>query len=58
VELVGAVQVKLTSYEAATPVPVSPITADEFVDELLVIVNCPVAAPAVVGSNATFSVAV
>jgi hypothetical protein len=39
-------------------VPVSPITADEFVDELLVTVNCPVAAPAVVGSNATLNVAV
>ncbi|MFZ0745074.1 MAG: hypothetical protein WAM85_11750 [Terracidiphilus sp.] len=39
------------------PVPLKLITADGLVEELLVMVSCPVAAPAVVGSNCTFRVA-
>ncbi|MFZ0745075.1 MAG: hypothetical protein WAM85_11755 [Terracidiphilus sp.] len=39
------------------PVPLKLITADGLVEELLVMANCPVAAPAVVGSNCTFRVA-
>ena len=58
-ELVGASQVKSTEYEtAAVPVPVRPMTAVPLVEELLMIVSCPVAAPAVDGSNCTFSVAI
>ena len=40
------------------PVPLRLITAEGFVEELLEIVSCPVAALAVVGSNCTLSVAV
>src|ERR1039458_10415995 len=39
------------------PVPLRLITAVLLVDELLVMVSCPVAAPAAVGSNSTLSVA-
>jgi hypothetical protein len=41
---------------AAVPVPLRLTTAVLLVDELLWIVSCPDAAPAVVGSNSTFSV--
>jgi hypothetical protein len=41
-----------------TPVPLRLTTVDEPVDELLVSVSAPVAAPAAVGSNCTVSVAV
>ncbi|MFZ0745992.1 MAG: hypothetical protein WAM85_16395 [Terracidiphilus sp.] len=47
----------LNTGAAAAPVPLKLITADGLVEELLVMANCPVAAPAVVGSNCTFSVA-
>jgi len=46
----------LNAPAAAVPVPVRLITAVALVDELLWIVTCPVAAPAVVGSNCTCSV--
>ena len=42
----------------AVPVPLSGITVVGLVEELLVIVSCPVAAPAVGGSNTTLKVAV
>jgi len=38
------------------PVPLSPITVDEAVEELLSIVSCPEAAPVAAGSNCTLSV--
>ncbi|MFZ0745072.1 MAG: hypothetical protein WAM85_11740 [Terracidiphilus sp.] len=46
----------LNTGAAAAPVPLKLITADGLVEELLVMANCPVAAPAVVGSNCTFRV--
>ncbi len=43
---------------SGTPVPLRPITVDVPVEELLVSVSDPVAAPAAVGSNCTVNVAV
>jgi hypothetical protein len=48
----------LTARDAAVPVPLKAIVAVLLVEELLVMVSCPVAVPAVVGSNCTSSVAV
>lgn len=50
-ELVGAVQLRLTS--SGLPVPLSPRLTVGFVDELLVIVSCPVAEPVAVGLKAS-----
>jgi hypothetical protein len=53
----AVVGVNVTATTVATvPVPLRPITAVPFVDELLVMASWPVAAPAVVGSNTKFSV--
>jgi hypothetical protein len=51
-------QVSALNATGATPVPLSVTAAVPLVEELLVIVTIPVAAPAVVGSNFTDSVAV
>lgn len=48
-EPVGASQLRATW--CGLPVPLKLTTAVELVDELLVMVNCPVAAPVAVGSN-------
>ena len=48
----------LNAAGAVVPVPLRLITAVPLVEELLWMVSCPVAAPAVVGSNCTFSVTV
>jgi hypothetical protein len=40
---------------AAVPVPLRLTATVEFVEELLVMVNCPVAEPAAEGSNCTFT---
>jgi hypothetical protein len=58
VELLGAFQVTTTSYEEATPEPVRLTVAVGLLDELLEMVRAPVAAPVVVGSNSTVTVAV
>jgi hypothetical protein len=56
-ELLGAFQLTNTVYEDATPVPLRLTVADGLLDELLLMVSVPVAAPAVVGSNSTVMVA-
>jgi hypothetical protein len=48
----------LTAYELVEPVPVNGITAVPLVEEVLAMVNVPVAAPAAVGSNSMPSDAV
>ncbi len=50
--------VQLNPLNTGTPLPLRLITVDVPLDELLVKVNEPVAAPATVGSNCTVSVAV
>src|SRR5271170_3707664 len=57
-ELAGASQLRSTSWATAVPVPLSAITAVFPVVELLLIVICPVSAPAVVGSNCSCSLRV
>ena len=54
----GASQLRSTAYEAASPVPVSVITAVPLVEDVLVMVSSPVAEPVALGSNSTPSVAV
>jgi hypothetical protein len=54
--IVPLTQVRALS--TGTPVPLRLTAVDDPVMELLVRVNCPVAAPAVAGSNSTLSVAV
>jgi hypothetical protein len=49
---------QVSPVKTGTPVPLRLTTFDVPVDELLVTVNVPAAAPAVVGSNCTVSVAV
>lgn len=49
---------QLTPLKTGTPVPLKPTRVELPVEELLVMVNCPVAAPAVAGSNCTVRVAV
>jgi len=49
---------QLSAVSAGTPVPLRLINVEVPLDELLVRISCPVAAPAVVGSNCTVSVAV
>jgi hypothetical protein len=49
---------QLNPLNTGTPVPLKPIRVDVPLAELLVSVSCPVAAPAVLGSNWTVSVAV
>lgn len=44
----------LNALGATVPVPLRPITAVPLVEELLVMVNCPVAVPATAGLNCTF----
>lgn len=56
-ELAGASQLRLTSYEVASPVPLRFTTTVGFASEVLTIVSVPVADPATVGSNCTFKVA-
>ena len=58
VELVGALQLRLTECATAVPVPLNATTAELPLVELLLIVSCPVTAPAAVGRNCTCSVAV
>src|SRR5271170_2224697 len=53
-ELLGASQLRSTC--GGVPVPVRLISAVPLVEELLWMLSCPVAAPAVVGSNPTSSV--
>ena len=48
---------ELSAAAVAVPVPLRLTTAEGLVEELLVMVNCPVAAPAVEGSNCKVSVA-
>jgi hypothetical protein len=48
---------ELSAAALAVPVPLRPITAEGPVEELLVMVNCPVAAPADEGSNCKVSAA-
>jgi hypothetical protein len=50
--------VQLNALSTGTPLPLRLITVDVPLDELLVNVNEPEAAPAVVGSNCTVNVAV
>ena len=50
--------VQVRPLNTGTPVPLKPIRVDVPLAELLVSVSCPVAAPAVLGSNWTVSVAV
>jgi hypothetical protein len=50
--------VQLSPLNTGTPVPLRLITVEVPLDELLVRVNEPLAAPAIVGSNCTVSVAV
>jgi hypothetical protein len=50
--------VQFSALNTGTPVPLRLITVEVPLDELLVNVSCPAAAPAVVGSNCTVSVAV
>src|SRR5271163_767054 len=57
-ELVGASQLRSTSYATVVPVPLRAISAELPLAELLLIVICPVRAPAVVGSNCSCSVRV
>jgi hypothetical protein len=47
----------LNAAGATVPVPLRPITAVPLVEELLMMVSRPVAAPAAVGSNCTLNVA-
>ena len=54
----NAVRVQFSPLRPGTPVPLKLTAVDDPVDESLVSVSCPVDAPAVVGSNCTFSVAV
>src|ERR1700722_16199612 len=58
VELVGASQLRSTSCATAIPVPVRATTAAPPLIELLLIVICPLKAPAVVGSNCSCNVKV
>src|SRR5277367_1747042 len=55
-EVWGGVQLRFTWYETARPVPLRLTMSMVPVDELLAMVNTPVAAPADAGSNATSSV--
>lgn len=57
-EVAGAIQAKLTWYEAATPAALRVTVAVGLVEEVLEIVTCPDTVPVVVGRNATFSAAV
>src|SRR5271170_5988533 len=57
-ELVGASQLRSTSCATAVPVPLRATAAVLPLVELLLIVTCPVTAPAVVGSNCSCSVRV
>jgi hypothetical protein len=57
-ELVGAVQLRSTECATAVPVPLNATAAVLPLVELLLIVSCPVTAPATVGRNCTCSVAV
>jgi hypothetical protein len=57
-ELAGALQVRSTECATAAPVPLNATTAEPPLAELLLIVSCPVTAPAAVGRNCTCSVAV
>jgi len=57
-ELVGAFQLRSTECATAVPVPLNATTAGLPLVALLVIVSCPVTAPAAVGRNCTCSVAV
>jgi hypothetical protein len=50
--------VQLSPLNTGTPMPLRLITVDVPLEELLVRVNEPLAAPAIVGSNCTVSVAV
>ena len=50
--------VQLSPLNTGTPVPLKLINVEVPLDELLVRVNVPLAAPAIVGSNCTVSVAV
>jgi hypothetical protein len=50
--------VQLSPLNTGTPVPLRLINVEVPLDELLVSVNEPLAAPAIVGSNCTVSVAV
>lgn len=55
---VPTLQARSSSAAGATPVPLKLITSFGFVGELLAMVNRPVAAPIVFGSNCTLIVAV
>jgi hypothetical protein len=57
-ELVGGLQVRSTECATDVPVPLNATTAEPPLVELLLIVNCPVTAPAAVGRNCTCSVAI
>lgn len=57
-DVVGADQFRSTSWDTETPVPESATFAGLLVEDVLVIVTCPVAALAAVGLNVTLSVAV
>lgn len=53
-----AVRVQFSPLRPGTPVPLKLMIVDDPVDESVISVNWPVVAPAVAGSNCTFSVAV
>lgn len=55
-ELLGAFQLTRTEYDDATPVPFKLTVALGLLDELLVMVRVPAAAPAAVGSNSMLAV--
>jgi hypothetical protein len=55
---VAALTVNCGVVAAAVPVPLRVTTAGFPVDEVLLMVSCPVAAPAVVGANCTWTVTV
>jgi len=55
-ELVQETEARLAG--TGVPVPLNPIGVDAPVEELLLIVSCPAAAPDAVGSNSTLSVIV
>jgi len=57
-ELAGAFQLKSTSCATAVPVPLRETTAELPIVELLLIVSCPVSAPAVAGSNCSCNIRV
>lgn len=56
-ELAGAFQLRYTECATAVPVPLNVTGAEPPLVELLLIVSCPVTAPAVFGKNCTCSVA-